>query len=67
MEVVEEYNAYEDFELSSNSLLDTFDDDLKIGMNNIVDNDPWIGNGICDSFTLFNSNSIFGNDDIATG
>lgn len=44
-----EINNIDDFSFSSNYLLDSIDDQLIL--TDMMENDPWIGNGICDSLS----------------
>jgi len=57
-QMMDEMNGCDDFHLSPNSLLSTFetsiDEDLNFAFSQMVDNnDPWIGNGICDQINIF--------------
>lgn len=64
--MMDEMNVCDDFHLSPNSLLSTFetsiDEDLNFAFSQMVDNnDPWIGNGIIDNINIFN-HQIFDED-----
>ncbi len=68
--MMDEMNGCDDFHLSPNSLLSTFetsiDEELNFAFSQMVDNnDPWIGNGICDQINIFGHDMF--DEDFNTG
>ncbi|XP_054163021.1 cyclic AMP-responsive element-binding protein 3-like protein 3-B [Oppia nitens] len=65
--LLEDMNVSDEFHMSSNSLMSTFDanlddDDMAFEFSQMVDNnDPWIGNGVIDSINMF-SGQMFDED-----